>query len=96
MCSNIQILESAFIKHVQTTTRIDGNGRVCVQMPWKPGYPERLTNNYQKVRDQLFRREKQLSEDRKLEQYNKEVHKLVERGVVKMLSPNEATRRLMN
>ena len=90
VCSDTEILESNFIKHVRSTTRIDENGRVCVQMPWKPGYPEKLPNNFIKARDQMFRRERQLLRDNKLEEYNEEVKNLVERGVVKCLSLAES------
>ena len=36
-CSDSEIAESAFIKHVRATTSINEDGRVCVKMPWKPG-----------------------------------------------------------
>ena len=44
-CSDSEIAESAFIKHVRKTTTLDPSGRVRVNMPWKPGYPEKLPNN---------------------------------------------------
>ena len=56
-CSGSEIAESAFIKHVRATTSINEDGRVCVKMPWKPGYPIRLPNNYVMAKDQMIRRE---------------------------------------
>ena len=72
VCSNNQILELAIIRHVQTTPRISEDGRVCVCMQWKPGYPDKLPNNYERADEQLIRREK----------YHGEVRKFVQRGVV--------------
>jgi hypothetical protein len=36
ICSDNEIAEAAFIKHVRATTKINEDGRVCVRMPWKP------------------------------------------------------------
>ena len=90
VCSDNQIVESAFIKHVRKTTRINVDGRVCIEMPWKPGFPEKLPNNYNVAMGQMIGREKQLIKNGKLEQYNREIADLVNRGVAKILTPNEA------
>ena len=90
MCSDNMIAESAFIKHVQATTKIDESGRVSVRMPWKPGFPEKLPNNYHKAKDQLLRRQKKLVEDGKFEEYDAEIDNLLQRGVVKVLNSKEA------
>ena len=60
ICTDNQIVESAFIKHVRATTKINSEGRICVQLPWKSGFPEQLPNNYQRAVTQLVKRENQL------------------------------------
>ena len=55
-CSDVEIAESAFIKHVRATTTINDDGRICVKMPWKPGYPDDLPNNYKFAEEQMIRR----------------------------------------
>ena len=90
VCSDNEILESRFIKHMEETTQVDLDGRVCVRMPWKSGFPDKLPNNYVRARDQLFKREDQLLRNGKLEEYNSEVEKSVERGVVKKLTHDES------
>ena len=90
ICSDNEISESSFIKHARATTRLDESCRVCVQMPWKTGYPTKLPNNYLRAKDQLLKRERQLKRNGKLDEYNKEVEKLIERGVVKKLSLEES------
>ena len=90
VCSDNQISESAFIKHVQETTVINEEGRVCVQMPWKPGFPRKLPNNYFIAKEQMIRREKQLLKDGKLVDYNQEIKSLLVRGVVRILNLEEA------
>ena len=90
VCSDNQISESAFIKHVQETTVINEEGRVCVKMPWKPGFPRKLPNNYFMAKEQMIRREKQLLKDGKLEDYNQEIKSLLVQGVVRILNLEEA------
>ena len=90
VCFGYQIVESAFIKRVRKTTRINVDGRVCIEMPWKPGFPEKLPNVPNVAMGQMIRREKQLIKNGKLEQYDREIADLVNRGVVKILTPNEA------
>ena len=89
VCSDKEIVESAFIKHVKKTTVINEDDRVNVQMPWKPGFPLKLPNNYFVAREQMFRREKQLLKDGKLDDYNNEITNLLDRGVVRMLDEDE-------
>ena len=44
------------------------------------------------AKDQMIRRETQLRNDGKLDAYNREITNLVERGVLKVLSPEETER----
>ena len=90
VCSDNEISESTFIKYMRSITRIDDTGRVCIDMPWKPGFPEKLPNNYLRARDQLIRRKRQLARDEKIDEYNNEVAKLVETGVVRKLTEEES------
>ncbi len=81
-CSDNDVSETAFIKHVE--------GRVRVQMPWKPGFLESLSINYDRAFAQMVKQEKQIVRDGKLNEYNQEIDDLVERGVVRILDPKEA------
>ena len=89
MCSDDEILEASFIKHVRETTHINDEGRVCVKMPWKPGYPGNLPNNYKAAASQMMRRERKLIQNGKIDAYNNEIQDLVNRKVVRILSEEE-------
>jgi hypothetical protein len=89
-CSDTEISDTAFIKHVKATTTISDEGRVRIQMPWKPGFPEALPNNYDRASTQMEKREKRLVRDGKLDEYNREIDNLVQRGVVRILDSKEA------
>ena len=67
-CSDKQIAESAFIKHVKTTTHINQDGRICVQMPKKPGFPDKLPNNYFRAKEKMRKRESELAKNGKLDE----------------------------
>ena len=75
-CSDAEISEARFIKHMKATTTISDEGFVQAQMPWKPGRLSRW-------------KEKQLTENGKLAEYNQEIESLIERGVVRMLNSKE-------
>ena len=70
--------ESAFIKHVKTTTHISQEGRIYVQMSWKPGFPDKLPNNYFRAQEQMRKGESEVSKNGKLDEYNQEITNLVE------------------
>ena len=76
----------------QATTHINQDGRICVQMPWKPGFPDKLPNNYFRAEEQLRKKESELAKNGKLDEYNQEITNLAERGVVRILSPEEASK----
>ena len=61
-------------------------------MPWKPGFPDKLSNNYFRAEEQMRKRESELAKNGKLDEYNQEITNLVERGVVRILSPEEASK----
>ena len=92
VCSDKQIAKSAFIKRVKATTHIKQDGRICVQMPWKPGFPDKLPNNYYRVEEQMRKRENELAKNGKLYEYYKDVTNSVERWVVRILSQKEASK----
>ena len=88
VCSDNEVQESAFIKHVKETTELVGD-RVCVSMPWKTGYPDKLENNYCQAFALMEKPEKELIANGKLEAYNEEIMYLDRRGVVRHLTPDE-------
>ena len=92
VCSDKEIAESAFIKHVRKTTKINEEGRVEVSCPWRPGFPSNLPNNFFAVREQMIRKQKQCERNGKLEVYNSLVHDLINRRFVRILSPEETMR----
>ena len=61
-------------------------------MPWKPGYPEKLPNNFRSAIVHVMKREKQLIKNGKLEIYNNEIADLVNRKVVRILTQEEANK----
>ena len=81
VCSNNEIAEAAFIKHVKNTTYINSDGRVCIEMPWKSGFPENLPNNYSGAMGLMIKRENQLLKNGKLEIYNTEIQNLSLLGI---------------
>ena len=88
-CSDNEIAEAVFIKHVKKTTRINDEGRVEVSAPWRPGFPECLPNNFAMAKDQMLRRLSQCERDGTLELYNGLITDLIDRGVVRILGPEE-------
>jgi hypothetical protein len=59
-------------------------------MPWKPGIPEALPNNYDRAFAQMEKREKRLVRDGKLDEYNQEIDNFVDCGVVRILDSKDA------
>ena len=89
VCSDNEIAESSFIKHVQENTIMNEQGRVEMKAPWKPGYPEKLPNNYEAAKSDMMKRERKDIRDGTLEAHNAQVAELVERNVVRVLSEEE-------
>ena len=89
-CSDTKVSGTVFIKHVKARTTISDNGRVRLQMPWKPRIPEALPNNYDRAFAQMEKREKRLVRDGKLDEYNQEIDNLVDCGVVRILDSKAA------
>ena len=93
VCTDNEISESNFIKHVHETTTMSDEGRVKVEMPWARGFPKLLPkpNNFYRAKDQLLRRETNLKRDEELWSiHNNEIQKLVDLGAVKKLSIKES------
>ena len=61
-------------------------------MPWKPGFPDKLPKNCFRAEEQMKKGESELAKNGKLDEYNQEITNLVERGAVKILSPEEASK----
>ena len=53
-CSEKQIIESQFIKHVQKTIHKTDEGRVEVSLPWKDGFPGCFKSNRKQALMKLF------------------------------------------
>ncbi len=93
VCTDNEISESKFIKHVHESTTMNDEGRVSVEMPWARGFPESLPspNNIYRAKDQLLRREAALKKDENLSFiHNNEIQMLVDSGAVKKLSVEES------
>jgi hypothetical protein len=87
-CSEKEMRECAFIRHVRESTRVLDDGRIEVRMPWKPGHPN-LPNNRSVAFERMVSKERQLVKKGKLEAFNKEVKALVDREVVIKLKQEE-------
>ncbi|CAB4015097.1 Hypothetical predicted protein, partial [Paramuricea clavata] len=87
-CSEKEMRECAFIRHVRESTRVLDDGRIEVRMPWKPGHPN-LPNNRSIAFERMVSKERQLVKKGKLEAFNKEVKALVDREVVINLKQEE-------
>ena len=97
-CSEKEMRECAFIRHVRESTRVLDDGRIEVRMPWKPGHPN-LPNNRCVAFERMVSKERQLVKKGKLEAFNKEVKALVDRELfIKMkqeeVDPEESARYL--
>ena len=92
VCSDKEIAEAAFIKHVKQTTHINSDGRVSTAIPWKPGFPENLPNNYERAYDTMIKMENRLENENKIDIHNEQVQELLDNGYVRILSPEETNK----
>ena len=92
VCTDNEISESRFIKHVQESTSMDDEGRVVVQMPWAQGYPDSLPspNNFYRAKDQMQRREVGLERNDNLAAHNNEIQTLGQVGAVIKVSREDS------
>ena len=90
ICSDNEIAESSFIKHAQDNTIINDEGRVEMKIPWKPGFPGKLPNNFEVAKADMMKRERKDARDGMWEFHNTQVAELLEHKVVRVLSPQEA------
>ena len=90
VCSDAEIAESSFIKHVQENTKMNDEDRIEMKVPWKPGFPEKLPNNFEVAKTDMMKREKKDIRDGTLAAHNTQVAELLERKVVRVLPPEEA------
>ena len=61
-------------------------------MPWKPEFLDKLPSRYFRTQEQTRKRESELAKNGKRDEYNQEITNFVERGVVRILSPKEASK----
>ena len=89
VCSDAEIAESSFIKHVRDNTVMNEEGRVQMKVPWKPGFPENLGNNFESAKVDMMKRERKDARDGTLEAHNTQVAELLDRKFVKILTQEE-------
>ena len=72
-CSDKEVLELYFLKHVRDTVRQTNEGRVEVSLPWKEGFPKCLQFNRDAALAKLTSLEKRLNKSGFIECYNEEM-----------------------
>ena len=72
-CSDKEVLESHFLKHVRDTIRQTKEGRVEVSLPWKEGFPKCLQFNRDAALAKLTSLEKRLNKSGLIECYSEEM-----------------------
>ena len=90
VCSDKEVAEAAFIKHVKQTTHINSDGRVSTAIPWKPGFPENLPNNYERAYDVMMKMENRLEKE-ELEIHNELIQELLNNRFVRILNSEETS-----
>ena len=76
-CSNNDIKESQFLKHVKKTIHLTEDGRVEVSMPWKEGFPVCLKFNRHQALSNLKLLERRLVKSNLLQSYNEEMNQII-------------------
>ena len=72
-CSDKEVLESHFLKHVRDTIRQTKEGRVEVSLPWKKGFPKCLQFNRDAALAKLTSLERRLNKSGLTECYSEEM-----------------------
>ncbi|XP_066971914.1 uncharacterized protein [Macrobrachium rosenbergii] len=90
VCSDKEIAESQFIKHCRNKLCINADGRMTVEMPWKPGFPEALECNKPQAEIRLMSQEKRLIKNGTFDEYSEEIQKLIDSCFVRELYPEES------
>ena len=72
-CSDKEIVESQFLKHVRSTIRQTEDGRVEESLPWKEGFPNFLNFNRDWALIKLKQLESRLVKSNLMECYNQEI-----------------------
>ena len=91
-CSDKEVAESQFLKHVRSTIRQTKDGRVEVSLPWKKGFPNCLDFNRDMAYQKLKSLEKRLLKTNLMECYNQEM-KLILDEYAEPVSPNDIANR---
>ncbi|XP_066971913.1 uncharacterized protein [Macrobrachium rosenbergii] len=66
------------------------DGRMTVEMPWKPGFPEALECNKPQAEIRLMSQEKRLIKNGTFDEYSEEIQKLIDSCFVRELYPEES------
>ena len=77
-CSDKEVAEAQFLKHVRKTIRKTEDGRIEVSLPWKKGFPECLDFNRDVTFHKLKSLENRLVKSNLLECYNKEMQLILD------------------
>ena len=88
VCSEEEMRECAFIQQVKESTKVLEDGGIEVKMPWKRGHPN-LPSSWSVAYQRMESKEKQLKKKGRLQAFNEEVRKLVDRDVVVKLHSSE-------
>ena len=87
-CTDKEVVESQFLKHVKNTIRQTKEGRIEVSLPWKEGFPNCLQFNRDKALIKLTSLEKRLNKLGLMKCYSEEM-KLILDEYAEPVSPDD-------
>ena len=76
-CSDKEVKESYFLKHVKDTIRQTEEGRVEVSLPWKEGFPSSLNCNRDQAMSKLHSLERRLEKSNLADIYEQEMSTII-------------------
>ena len=76
-CSDKEVKESYFLKHVRDTIRQTEEGRVEVSLPWKEGFPSSLNCNRDQAMSKLHSLERRLEKSNLADTYEQEMSTII-------------------
>ena len=77
-CSDKEIVQSQFLKHVKNTIKQTDEGRIEVSLPWKKGFPTCLEFNRSQAFAKLKSLERRLNNSNMMECYNHEMKTILD------------------
>ena len=91
-CTDKEVVESQFLKHVKNTIRQTKEGRIEVSVPWKEGFPDCLQFNRDKALIKLTSLEKRLNKLGLMKCYSEEM-KLILDEYAEPVSPDDISKK---